>query len=311
MKRRLALFLLSVITAVTAFAERGTDSGFTVGTVPNVHIADRRHYVSDPARLLSQATRDSINSLLAGLENRTGIETAVVMLPSIGDSDPFEFSHSLFRHWGIGNKESDNGLLILYVEDLRDIRFTTGYGLEGFLTDATSKRIQTRYMLPAFRRGDRDAGMLAGTKAVCATLQDSMTPDRQPAADNTLPNVLFLIGAILFIIFLANALNRHDHKCPHCGKKALRKMSTDYYRAADGRRMRKDIYVCGSCGRVTARNTPVDDNNDSSGWGSFLSGFLLGSILSGGRGGHGGGGGFSGGSFGGGDSGGGGSGSSW
>ena len=90
---------------------------YKVETVPNVRLQDSREYVSDPASLLAAATHDSINAILSRLESSTGIEAAVVMLPSIGEADPFSFSVDLFRRWGIGKKKNDNGLLVLYVED--------------------------------------------------------------------------------------------------------------------------------------------------------------------------------------------------
>ena len=157
----------------------GINTAYTVETVPNVHIRDSRQYVSDPTNILTANTKDSINAIFALLERNTGIETAVVMLPSIGESDEFDFAHALFRHWGIGKKDKNNGLLILYVADIHRIRFVTGYGIEGFMTDAMSKRIQTRYMIPAFRQGNTDTGMLNGAAAVYKTLKDSMNPDRK------------------------------------------------------------------------------------------------------------------------------------
>ena len=83
--------------------------GYDVEQVPNVHLKDKRQFVSDPDNILSQSARDSINIMAMRLEMTTGIETAVVMLPTIGDADIFDFSHSLFRRWGIGKKNRDNG----------------------------------------------------------------------------------------------------------------------------------------------------------------------------------------------------------
>ena len=74
--------------------------------------------------------------MFTSLEKKTGIQAIVVMLPSIGDEDIFEFSQKLFRHWGIGEKKRNNGLLVVYVSDQRTIRFHTGYGIEGSLPDA-------------------------------------------------------------------------------------------------------------------------------------------------------------------------------
>lgn len=300
--RKYILSLLLLLASVTAFAV-GDDGGYTVEAVPNVHLQDRRQYVSDPSRLLSDAARDSINAMMARLEATTGIETAVVMLPSIGDADLVDFSVSLFRRWGIGKKKSDNGLLILYVEDIHRIRFATGYGIEGLLTDAMSKRIQMREMVPRFKNGDRDGGMVAGCKAVVSVLDGSM----QPEADDDDGLGWSGVIAMLIIITVMGILLIHRRKlrCPECGQKSLSLTSTDHF-VQNAIRYRKEIYTCSKCGRVVVKNIPDDDNHHDDS--SFLTGFIMGSILNGRGGGDSG---FSGGSFGGGSTGGGGSSSGW
>lgn len=155
MIRRLQTILIACLIAVTAWAAGDSVKEYkSVDDVPNVRLTDVRRYVSDPTSILSPAATDTIDAILGRLEKSTGIETAVVMLPSIGENDIFDFSTSLFRKWGIGKKKSDNGLLILFVMDQHKVRFSTGYGIEGTMTDAMSKRIQTQYMVPAFKRSD-------------------------------------------------------------------------------------------------------------------------------------------------------------
>ena len=169
----LCMLLLSVAAPVGAAEAKQ----YGVKDVPNVRLADASQYVSDPSAILSATARDSINAVLWRLEKSTGIETAVVMLPSIGDADIFDFAHELFRTWGIGKKKSDNGLLMLFVMDQRKVRFTTGYGIEGIMTDAMSRRIQMQAMVPRFKQGDWDGGMVAGVRAAAKVLDGSMKPE--------------------------------------------------------------------------------------------------------------------------------------
>jgi len=299
-------FLLAYAVPSAAYAN---DRIYTVERVPNVHIADKRLYVSDPGHILSDSARNTIDATLASLEQQTGIETAVVMLPSIGDADPFDFSHRLFRHWGLGKKDSDNGLIILFVEDQRHVRFTTGYGLEGVLPDAACKRIQTMYMIPAFKKGDWDTGMVLGTQAVYARLKDSMKPGKKAEDGDSTFAYLFILLAIPGIVVLAVWLNRRQKKCPHCGSNSLRKMSSVTLKDARGRHIRRDTYVCDNCGHTTDRDTDIGGGGGNAS--SLINGIIIGSML-GGRHNRGfGGGSFGGGSFGGGDSGGGGAGSGW
>ena len=311
--------LLSLIVLLLAFVRNGisantsehSSKAYTIETVPNVYVKDLRQHVSDPDGLLSIAARDSINRMFTTLEQKTGIQAMVVMLPSIGDDNIFDFSQNLFRYWGIGDKEKNNGLLITYVADQHTIRFHTGYGLEGFLTDALGKRIQTTYMIPAFKQGDTDTGMVKGMRAVYKVLEDSMDPNKKKEEEES-----HWTGLIMLAIIIAVAsyfIGRNDKKartCKACKKPgALNRMSTDYYYDSQRMKHRKDVFICGNCGHVEVRDKIVDDGNHHNN--DLLKGIIIGSILSNMRGGGGGGGGFTGGSFGGGSTGGGGSSSSW
>ena len=155
-----ALFFLLIIAVSVARAQ-----SYTVETVPNIKLINNG-YVSNPDKLLSDQAVVEINLLLDSLEKKTSAQVAVVMLNSIGDDDIFEFAQSLFVKWGIGKSGNDNGLLILFVQDKKTVRFHTGYGLEGVLPDAICKRIQTQKMVPFFKDGNIDAGMKAGVEEV-------------------------------------------------------------------------------------------------------------------------------------------------
>ncbi len=100
--RVISLLILSLVATLTFAA--GEAKQYTLQDVPNVRLSDVRQYVSDPSHILSAPARDSINAVLGRLEASTGIETAVVMLPSIGEADIFNFAHELFRQWGIGKE---------------------------------------------------------------------------------------------------------------------------------------------------------------------------------------------------------------
>lgn len=306
LNRKFALTALILLIASLSCVAASDTQAYSVETVPNVRLSDTKLHVSDPTALLSAQARDTINTLFTQLESETGIEVAVVMLPSIGEANAFDFAHRLFRSWGVGKKGSNNGLLILYVEDQHTIHFVTGYGLEGTLTDALCKRIQSRYMVPAFKRGDKDTGMVMGAKAVCSTLTGTMQASDKEETDPMRYLPILIFSVIILILFMTGAINHH-RRCPRCGKRALRVRSIDHY-TMNGRNYRKEVSVCDKCGHVDVRD--IDEtHHDNTGTGSFITGMLLGSMLGGGRGSHGGG--FSGGSFGGGNSGGGGAGSSW
>ncbi len=282
-------------------------SSYSVSNVPNPRLSDYSQHVSDPSSILKQDTVNTINTALTNLEQNNGTQVAVVMLPSIGSSDLFEFSHELFRSWGIGHKDKNDGLLIVYVEDKHEIRFHTGYGIEGILSDAICKRIQMQQMIPHFKKGETDEGMIAGVNAVCERIAD---PEKAKAEDKRQAQeeddldftiamiVVFTVMAIIitgaFICVFKNA----NRKCPKCGmRRTLRSIKQE---RVNGIR-RNYLYVtkqCKNCGYETVIKYDITGRSDNSSSGGFSSGF--------GGGGSGGGGGYGGGS-----SGGGGSSSSW
>ena len=311
MIKRLQTILIACLIAVTAWAAGDSVKEYkSVDDVPNVRLTDVRRYVSDPTNILAPAAIDTINAILGRLEKSTGIETAVVMLPSIGENDIFDFSTSLFRKWGIGKKKSDNGLLILFVMDQHKVRFATGYGIEGTMTDAMSKRIQTQYMVPAFKQSDWNKGMVDGVRAAAKVLDGSMEPEA--AGDDTdTGDLLFSIGIIVGIVLLVMFVSSIMQRCPKCRKRsAMKQMGVEVLRVSTGKgkrkRIRRTTYVCQYCGHIMTKDEEVNDDNGSGGR-AAVGGAILGSMLGGG----GSSGGSSGGSFGGGSTGGGGSTSSW
>lgn len=299
MKRLIGLMLF-LLVATLSFAT-GEEKQYTLQDVPNVRLNDARQYVSDPSHILSGSARDTINAVLARLEESTGIETAVVMLPSIGEEDIFNFAHELFRQWGIGKQKSNNGLLILFVADQRKVRFTVGYGLEGTMTDAMSKRIQMQRMVPRFKAGDWDGGMVDGVRAAAQVLDGSMQPEPTDDEEDMLVGIIALLIIIGIAIFLVGEAQR----CPKCHKKGVKRVAQQVLRLSNGRRVRRTTFLCPHCGHTFTRDENIDDSGNAA---AFITGAMLGGM---GRRGGGFGGGISGGSFGGGSTGGGGSTSGW
>ena len=154
-----------------ANTEQSETATYTVETVPNVKLTTNS-YVSDPNHFLQSATVDQINSMLGALEQKTTDQVAVVILNSIDFEVPKDFAYKLFNHWGIGIKGKDNGLLILMIMDQRRVEFETGYGMESMLPDAICKRIQMNYMVPQFKAGNYDQGILEGVKATVDILSN-------------------------------------------------------------------------------------------------------------------------------------------
>ena len=209
---KLLLLVAMLLVASAALAQT-----YTVGDVPNVRLKDKRMHVSDPEGVLERITVQSIDAMLAALEDSTSIEVAVVVVPSVPDGDCFTFAHQLGQQWGVGKMGRDNGLVVLLATEDRCVQMVTGYGLEGDLPDAICKRIQTQWMNPHFARGEWNEGLFYGVKAVCDRLQGTMSPDAEGEGGSSGFAWIF-IGGILAVIVIGIVASRisdwRSRKCP-------------------------------------------------------------------------------------------------
>ena len=124
----------------------------------------------DQAGLLSADAERALDERLAGHERASQNQVVVVTVDSLQGRTIEEFGYQLGRHWGIGQAEQDNGVLLIVAPQERRVRIEVGYGLEGLLTDAISSNIIHSLILPAFRRGDVEGGIAGGALAVVDAL---------------------------------------------------------------------------------------------------------------------------------------------
>lgn len=281
----------------------GQTKEYTIQEIPLVHLQDRTRYVSNPDGILSASAVATMDSILFALEEKTGIQTLVVAVTGIEGGDCFHFAHQLGETVGVGEKERDNGLVILLSTDERCIQFATGYGLEGVLPDAICKRIQNRYMVEHLGKDDWDTGMVEGIRAVNGYLDGSME-NLGGEEEDTTPFYVFM-GLIFGGISLIGFIVWYNNRCPLCKKRKFKRISSRVITRINGYKIEEITYLCQHCGHTFKKQVKsVDENYRGPRGGSTI--FMGGGGF--GRGGFGGGG-FGGGSFGGGSFGGGGAGS--
>ena len=129
--------------------------------IPDPKKQSAAYYVSDPDHFLKASTIDGLNTICGRIEEKSGIQYAVVVLKNISyEWEVYDFAVELFTQWGLGQKKKDNGLLLLIVMDTHDWRFVSGYGIEGLLTDALLRKIGEQSIVPNFRDGDYDTGLI-------------------------------------------------------------------------------------------------------------------------------------------------------
>ena len=136
--------------------------------------------VVDGANLLSASTEEALTNKLAALERRRSDQVVVVTLPSLNGKKIEQVGLSLGRGWRIGQKDKGNGVLLIVAPNERRVRIEVGYGLEPAIEDDEAARMIEDVMLPAFRTGALETGIVAGTHAIIAELDRSPLVEAKP-----------------------------------------------------------------------------------------------------------------------------------
>jgi uncharacterized protein len=126
-------------------------------------------HFSDYASLVRPATAASLEAELNQFEKATSIQVVVAIYPTMqSDSSVEDYTVRVAQSWHAGMKGKDNGAVLFIFAQSHQVYLQVGYGLEGALPDALAKRIISEQMVPAFRKGDYDAGVTAGVEGILA-----------------------------------------------------------------------------------------------------------------------------------------------
>lgn len=159
--------------------------------------------IVDAAHVLPPALLEQLSADLQSHEVKTSNQVAVLIIPSLEGEPLFDLSHRVATFWQLGQKGTDNGVLLLIAIKDRKIRLEVGYGLEGVLTDARSAQIIRNEIVPRFRGGDIPGGVTAGVQAVLKTIEGTYhapeRPNVSPASGDAVNKTLFavILGAII------------------------------------------------------------------------------------------------------------------
>lgn len=193
-----ALFVVPLLLAFSVPSNPGDDFAF------------------DSTGTLSAATRKTIRQVNSQLAS-TGAQIVVCMIPSLGGDSLEEAALDVFRSWGIGDRNRNNGVLLLIAKEDRRLRIEVGYGLEGPIPDSVADRIIRQVIAPEFRNEDYDAGVLKGFNAIVTLVAEEydLTIDAEGYApvdagsESGLESVLeYVVWAVFIIFFLVSFFGR-------------------------------------------------------------------------------------------------------
>lgn len=164
-----------------------------------------RGYVNDYANMISPRVRTKLEAELKSFEKSDSTQIVILTIPSLKGEVLEEFSMKVAETWKIGQKGKDNGIILLVAREERKIRIEVGRGLEGRLTDLMAGRVIDFVVRPLFKRGDFDAGFIAGVSSLIdATRGEFKVDDKvrkaQKPAHQAIPTLLIFGGIALFVL---------------------------------------------------------------------------------------------------------------
>lgn len=165
-------------------------------------------FFNDFAGMTSPEFRSKMEKRLVEFEKKTQVEIGVAIVDSLDGNSIEGYANDLFREWGIGKKEVNNGILFLIVKGEKKMRFEVGYALEPYLPDSTCKQILREKVTPQFKKGDYTAGIEAGVQAVINKIGEISPEERKQQLEKSGPIAVkefdwgLWMGPIIFLVIL-------------------------------------------------------------------------------------------------------------
>src|SRR6185503_18238572 len=164
--------------------------------------------VVDQTGTLSAGDIESLTQTLKDLETRKGSQIAVLIVPTTDGEAIEQFSLRVAEAWKIGRKKVDDGALLVIAKNDRRLRIEVGYGLEGALTDATSKRIIAETVTPLFRQGDFYGGINAGVDQMMRVIDGEPLPPPDRRWQGERPSFVGLLPFLIVAVLVGSAVLR-------------------------------------------------------------------------------------------------------
>jgi uncharacterized protein len=167
--------------------------------------------VVDQTATLSDSDVASLERTLQDFKTRKGSQVAVLIVPTIDGEAIEQFSIRVAEAWKIGRKKVDDGAILVVAKNDRKLRIEVGYGLEGALNDATTKRIIDEIITPKFRSGDFAGGISSGIDRILRVIDGETLPAPEPWSSSGASgdfNLDLFNPVTLFVLFVASAILR-------------------------------------------------------------------------------------------------------
>ena len=159
-------------------------------------------HVVDQTATLTADQKAALEQTLKAFETKKGSQIAVLIVPTVEPDTIEQYALRVAEQWKLGRKKVDDGAILVVAKNDRALRIEVGYGLEGVLTDATSKRIISEIIAPAFKQGDFPGGISRGVERMLSVVAgEPLSPPTTRLADD--PSNLGQYIPVVFLLALS------------------------------------------------------------------------------------------------------------
>ncbi len=184
---------------------------FSIGPVQALTVPALKGRVNDYAQILSPATISQLDNALKYFEQQESTQLVVLTVPTLEGDSLEDFSIRVAESWKIGQKKIDSGAILLVAKQEKKLRIEVGYGLEGKLTDLVSGRIIHDIIVPSFKEGNFDQGIINGVTAMMEAVKGEFSAKSVPPKKNSKQNdpAGMIVPLVIFFVFLGNFLHQN------------------------------------------------------------------------------------------------------
>ena len=156
-------------------------------------------HVTDQTGTLTQEQKATLEQTLSAFETRKGSQLAVLIVPTTSPEGIEQYALRVAEQWKLGRLKVDDGVILVVAKEDRTVRIEVGYGLEGALSDITSKRIITEIIVPQFKRGDFFEGLQSGVGQIISVIDGEPLPQHQRHPKNSDQGLRQLVPFLLIV----------------------------------------------------------------------------------------------------------------
>lgn len=179
-------------------------AGFFAFAIAYVSPGQPTGFVNDFANIIDDDTQAKLETQLSSYRQTSNHEVVVVTISSLQGDYIENYAVKLFEEWGIGDKEKDNGILLLVASEDKKVRIEVGYGLEGALVDSEASQIIQGYIIPSFKENNYSLGIANGVDQIIKATEGEIVDVSQKKQSVNWEEIIFFI--IFGVIFAINVL---------------------------------------------------------------------------------------------------------